>query len=144
MSDEVYIYRLELNGQGMFTSGAVDKARREIKNPLIRWSKAPDNHPGPYEDIILGEVWRGFDYSNRYRYYFGASNLKKLFEWIPHYRYAQEFRKLGVHLVTYKVNKEHVIHGAMQSIFLKEFAQRVSSVPLPDAKTMRKMRNSHA
>ena len=67
MSDEVYIYRLELNGQGMFTSGAVDKARREIKNPLIRRRKSPYNHPSPDEDIILGEVWRGFDDSNQYR-----------------------------------------------------------------------------
>lgn len=140
----VRIFRLERDGFGLFRSGAVDLAKQAIKNPDIRWGKSPSNHPGPFGDPGLKYRWDGMSALEAEKYFFGAKSLEILMRWVPHFRFRQEFQKIGVQVCVYEVDEAYVIHGDMQSVFRMDKATHVTRFPLLSARDMRKVQVCYA
>src|SRR5690625_1204364 len=88
------------------------------------------NHPLPCQDVLFCfHYWEKYSYDitnfdweipdkNIQKYCFGFSDLSQFKNWIDHRGLLKFLESRGVIMVTYEIQKEHVIIGDSQSAFV--------------------------
>lgn len=118
------VYRFEKEGQGVWHSMAIYRARE-----LAGYRHNPGSGPPPTEEFgtELEEFWITAPCSIRDRYHFGFLSVQQLKEWpdmdCPNFLKAMQM--VGVNLIKYEVDANLVKCGHKQIVFDKSKAVKV-------------------